>query len=363
MASEHPEAVRARNRRATRRVTGSWEKPRETLIDENRSLHLKLRHAQAELRDYERREEQVTRAGSLKFHPVEIKAAVHEAGSPGFPMTIWSDWHWGEVVRKDETGGMNAFNRRIAGQRVEALVNNTIELLSNYAGKNPSYPGIWVCLGGDMISGSIHEELRETNWGTVEEQALEVGDAISGALLRMAEAYGTVHVPCVVGNHGRKAHRPPAKAKVRENREYGVYKSLQRQFASDPRFHFYVPEETDFYFTVYGHRFLLTHGDSLGVKGGDGIIGALGPITRGTIKVSASERQIGRDFSTLVMGHWHTYMPRGDAVGVIVNGALKGFDEYARLMLRVKFARPSQALWLVSPRHGIAAQWQVFVDR
>ncbi len=319
-----------------------------------------LNQAQREIAELEAERDASLRAGSLRFTPTIIKPREHKAGAPGFPMTIWSDWHWGEVVRKDETGGANAFNRRIATARVEGLVNNTIGLLRDYAGKNPEYPGIWVMLGGDMISGSIHDELRETNWGTVEEQAIEVGDVIAGALLRMADEFGSVHVPCVVGNHGRKAHRPPAKSKVRENREYGVYKSLQRQFVGDPRFHFYVPEETDFFFSVYGHRFLLTHGDSLGVKGGDGIIGALGPITRGTIKVAASERQIGRDFDTLVMGHWHTYIPRSEAVAAIVNGTLKGYDEYARLFLRVRFSRPSQALWLVSPKHGIAAQWPVY---
>lgn len=320
-----------------------------------------LARAHKEISELEAEREASVRAGSLRFTPTIIKPKTAEAGVPGYPMTIWSDWHWGEVVRRDETGGANMFNRKIALARVEALVDKTIGLLRNYAGTHPDYPGIWVCLGGDMISGSIHEELRETNWGTVEEQALEVGDALAGALLRMADEFSEVHVPCVVGNHGRKAHRPPAKAKVRENREYGVYKSLARQFADDPRLHFYVPEETDFYFSVYGHRFLLTHGDSLGVKGGDGIIGALGPITRGTIKVSASERQIGRDFDTIIMGHWHTYIPRSEAVAAIVNGTLKGFDEYARLMLRARFAKPSQALWLVSPKYGIGAQWAVYL--
>jgi hypothetical protein len=62
------------------------------------------------------------------------------------------------------------------------------------------------------------------------------------------------------------------------------------------------------------------------------------------------------------MGHWHTYIPRGEATNVIVNGCLKGYDEYARLMLRVPYSRPSQALWFVHPKYGITAQWQVFLE-
>ena len=33
----------------------------------------------------------------------------------GIPMTIWSDWHYGEVVRPEEVGGANEFNATIAG--------------------------------------------------------------------------------------------------------------------------------------------------------------------------------------------------------------------------------------------------------
>jgi YNFM family putative membrane transporter len=37
------------------------------------------------------------------------------------------------------------------------------------------------------------------------------------------------------------------------------------------------------HYRVYGLRFLLNHGDMLGVKGGDGIIGAIGPMQLGFV--------------------------------------------------------------------------------
>src|SRR3990167_2713907 len=223
MASLHPEALRSKRRR--KEVSVSYRDP----VAELTNLRIELKYTIKERDELLKRERELDYLSSLKLKPISISPKEHVPGSPGFPMTIWSDWHWGEVVRRAETGGVNAFNRKIAKERVERLVNKTIELLQDYGGKTPEYPGIWICLGGDMISGSIHEELRETNWGTVEEQALEVGEVIAGALEKMVEQFGIVFVPCVVGNHGRKAHRPPAKAKVRENREYGVYKSLDRK--------------------------------------------------------------------------------------------------------------------------------------
>lgn len=283
-------------------------------------------------------------------------------GLTGVPMTLWSDWHWGEVVNPAEVGGVNTFNRTVAKQRLKLLVESTIDLCFNHM-TNPDYPGIVICLGGDMISGNIHDELRDTNEGYIQQTLLELQEELITALTTMADKFGKIFIPCVVGNHGRMNHRPRMKGRVFESYEWNLYCQLERHFKNDKRIQFLVPEETDAYFTVLGHRFLLTHGDSLGVNGGDGIIGCLGPIARGAFKVGRSESQIGRDFDTMLIGHWHTYVPRGDAVPVIVNGALKGYDEYARLGLRVSYTRPSQALWFVHEKYGITAQWQIYLDK
>lgn len=284
------------------------------------------------------------------------------SGQPGIPCTMWSDWHWGEVVNPVEVGGVNAFDRRIAKLRLSRLVDITCDLALHHMGRSPKFPGIVVCLGGDFYTGTIHDELRETNEGFIFQVLHELQDQLCAALTVMADKFGRVFVPCVVGNHGRTTQRPRAKGRVYENYEWNLYCQLERHFRNDARVQFMIPGETDAYFSVLGHRFLLTHGDALGVKGGDGIIGALGPITRGTIKVGRSEAQIGRDFDTLLMGHWHTFIPRGDASAALVNGSLKGYDEYARLMLRVPYARPSQALWFIHERHGFTAQWPIYLD-
>ena len=283
------------------------------------------------------------------------------AKMPGVPMTIWSDFHWGEVVGKSEVGGVNEFNRKIAKQRFKRLVDVTLDLTFSHM-VNPVYPGIVVCLGGDFISGNIHDELAQTNEGFVQQSVLEVQEHLIAGIKLLANKFGKVFLPCVVGNHGRTTLKPRAKGRVFESYEWNLYCQLELYFREDKRVQFLIPNETDAYFNVLGHRFLLTHGDTLGVKGGDGIIGAIGPIARGVTKVGRSEAQIGRDFDTLLMGHYHTYIPRGDAVPVIVNGALKGYDEYARLMLRVPYSRPSQALWFVHQKYGITAQWQIYLD-
>lgn len=283
-------------------------------------------------------------------------------GAPGVPVVMWSDFHWGEVISRAQVGGVNEFNRKIASKRFKLLVEKTIDLVKSHMVK-PSYPGIVVCLGGDMIGGAIHEELAETNDGTVQQSVLDCEEHLIAGLTQIADEFGRVFVPCVPGNHARDTHKPRKKNYVFHTYEWSMYCRLERHFRGDKRIQFSIPSEADCAFVVSGHRFLLTHGDNLGVKGGDGIIGAIGPIVRGSVKLGRNQSQIGRDFDTLLLCHWHTYIPRSDAAPVIVNGTLKGFDEYAHLGLRVPYSRPTQALFFVHEELGITCQWPIYLEK
>jgi hypothetical protein len=281
-------------------------------------------------------------------------------GARGGPVTIWSDFHYGERVFADQVGGVNEYSAEIAKERFTRLVNSTIDLCFNHMGRtNNTYPGIVVCLGGDMISGDIHEELCDTNDRTPHQAVNDLTDMLAAGLERMADKFGRVFVPCVVGNHGRSTKKMRMKGRVFTSFDWNIYCNLERHFRKDKRIQFSIPVDADVHFTVHGTRFLLTHGDSLGTHGGDGIIGSIGPISRGVFKVGRSEATVGADFDYLLMGHYHQmlWLPN-----VIVNASLKGFDEYTKLKLRAPYARPSQALFFVHPEHGITARWEVFCE-
>jgi hypothetical protein len=66
--------------------------------------------------------------------------------------------------------------------------------------------------------------------------------------------------------------------------------------------HVDIGPSNDVHYRVYGLRFLLNHGDMLGVKGGDGIIGAIGPIMRGEIKKSGQSAALGLEYDINIMG-------------------------------------------------------------
>lgn len=281
----------------------------------------------------------------------------HGQSKPEVPVCMLTDWHLGETVDATEVNGCNAYSIKIAERRVQRVTDGIIDLCKKHHARE--YPGIVVNLGGDFVSGGLHPELAKTDELESIPAALKARDLMVAALTRFADTFGNVYVPCVAGNHGRNTVRPEFKRYVYKNFDWLIYQLLQRHFANDPRVHIDVRASNDVHYRVFGRRYLLVHGDMLGVKGGDGIIGAIGPIMRGEVKKSGQSAALGLEFDKLLMGHWHQqlWLPRA-----IVANTLKGFDEFARLALGAKPSRPSQPLWFVHPSRGETSHWDVYAD-
>jgi hypothetical protein len=349
-------------------VSDVFKEERNALSEEARKLRLKVKTLEAALRSAQKEEDS---AEEIRRRIYELAARSPEppqwtfrdrgnTGQRGIPTMIWSDWHRGEIVRPEEVNNLNEFTSTIHDRRVKRLVDTTIDLCFNHMGRaDAQYAGAVVMLGGDFINGDIHEELQINADRTTQQNINELTDVLAAAIETMAAKFGNVFCPAVVGNHGRNTRKPRMKGRVFTSHEWNIYINLERCFKKSKHVHFLVPDGPDAYFPVVGTRYLLTHGDALGVKGGDGIIGAIGPIMRGTMKVGNSEAQVGRDIDCIVMGHWHQglWLP-----AAIVNNALKGYDEYARIQLRAPYSRPSQLLWFTHPEHGITAKWEVFLE-
>jgi hypothetical protein len=186
---------------------------------------------------------------------------------------------------------------------------------------------------------------------------LDLFGKLASFLKLMADTFGNVMVPCVTGNHGRDTTKIWAKDRHHTSFDWLLYCFLAKHFDGDKRITFHIPDGPDAYYRVYGHRYLLTHGDQF--RGGDGVIGALGPIIRGDHRKRSRNSQIDMGYETMLLGHWHQYM---HLTRLIVNGSLKGYDEYA-YSSNFPFEHPQQALWVTHPRHGINWRMPVFVER
>jgi len=277
------------------------------------------------------------------------------SGVMGVPTLFASDWHWGEVVNPDEIHGVNKFNLDIAKERCRKLVTTAVNLLHQEF-RSADYPGIVFALGGDMVTGDIHEELSKTNDAPIMPTVVDLFENLIWCISTLADKFGKVYVPCVTGNHGRITKKVQAKERNATNFDWLVYCLLEKHFCEDNRVQFNIAEGSDCLFRIYGHEYLLTHGDQF--RGGDGIIGPLGPITRGRHKKASRNAAIDMDFQTMMVGHFHTLM---QLPNLIVNGSLKGYDEYA-YQGNFSYEVPAQALWITHPQRGITHQMPIYLE-
>lgn len=330
----------------------------QRLKDENHRLRTMIRtgHRDEALHRYIR-EEAFGLAQTDTTPPQWMLDTERRPGCAGTPTLLLSDWHWGETVNPRQMWGKNEYNMAIAADRARLVVERTIRLLRDDI-VSDGWPGMVVPLGGDMISGSIHPELVASDEVPPAAQCADLAKYLIATLEALADEYGRLYVPCVTGNHGRATFKPQAKDRVQTSYDWLAYMFVERHFASDPRVTVHVSDETDVLYRLHNTRYLLTHGDSMGVRGGDGIIGALGPIKRGVHKMRSANAALGREFDVAIMGHWHQLIHLEDT---IVNGSLKGYCEYARAS-RFSFEPARQALWITHPVHGITIRTAVLAQ-
>ena len=277
----------------------------------------------------------------------------------GIPTLMLSDLHFGEVVYGSQVNNVNQYNTDIAKTRLKRVVEGSVKLLRHTLAPG-EFGGMVVVLGGDMVDGVIHDELREAADETVMESVITLHDELVPALKRLCDEFGRLHVPCVAGNHGRLDRKPRMKNGVKLNFDWLLYHFIARTIANDTKYRdkitFQIPDGFDCSYSVYGTRYMLTHGDSF--KGGGGITGPLLPWMRGDMKTRKAYSAVGMPYSHLVMGHWHQLRYLGQ---IIVNGSLVGYNEYA-LKSRFDFEPPQQALWLTHPLRGLTFQEGVFAE-
>jgi hypothetical protein len=266
-------------------------------------------------------------------------------------VAIASDWHLDQRTNLDEMRGANAYNRQIALLRVEAWASNVCKLRELLPA---NWQGIVTPFLGDMFPGDLHEELRRGNEAHTVASVEFWCDYIVAALLVIADAWGKVHVPAVVGNHGRLTVKPIFQGRATSNVDWLVMRMVARQLKHDKRITFDIPVSMETQFKVYGTIFQCYHGET---NGGKGIGGIWPPIMRLDANKRSRQDAVGEPYHHMILGHWHQLT---FGRGFTINGSLVGFDEYA---YGNSFTPepPQQAFLVVHPEHGITLRGPVHV--
>lgn len=319
--------------------------------DENKGLRALVKEREEELTRAHRELDLFDREWTADPKWLRPKRKAEQHG--GTLVAMLSDTHYGEVVDAREMGGYNAYNLEIAERRTKRYFEKLLTLPNEYLA-GVSYEGIVLALGGDLISGDIHDELVETNELSTLETVEVVLPWLKAGIEKLYEVYGNVHVVSVPGNHGRPTRKPKHKGYSPSNADSHIARLLAT-FTEGATFN--VPRSTDVSFQVQGREFSMEHGHS--AKGGDGQVGALGPVKRLVLRKKQQMQEEGQPFKYLLVGHFHQFVA-AQGQGFVMNGSLKGYDEFARSFHFVP-EPPQQALMLVTPEHGITVTMPILV--
>lgn len=293
-----------------------------------------------------------------KEHVDWRKIKAYSGGGTAVPIIQWSDWHCEEVIRLGEVPGCNnEFNPEIFKHRAEKCAQGSVYLINTCRPLGKIDEAV-LHLGGDFVSGHIHEELVETNamspikaLATLAQPALSAGieHLLSKADLKK------ITIICNYGNHGRTTNKPRNKTGHDHSLEWLMYHEMQKEWNRDKvaskRLEWIIAEAYHVYFKVFDYLIRFHHGDNVNYGGG------VGGLSIPLMKAIGQWNKIQRaDLDC--MGHYHQ---RRDYGPVLVNGALSGYGAYA-LAIKADYERPQQQFALIQPKTGKTLAAEIFVE-
>ncbi|EKQ70462.1 hypothetical protein OsccyDRAFT_0751 [Leptolyngbyaceae cyanobacterium JSC-12] len=258
-----------------------------------------------------------------------------------------SDWHVGERVDRKTTNGLNEFNPDIATKRAGKFFANACKLIEKERHSVPiNHAILW--LGGDLITGYIHEELQESNYLSPVEESLLVQDLVSDGISYLLKYVDKITVICSYGNHGRTEKKKRISTGAKNSYEWLLYQQLAHRIKSVD---WHVGSGYFSYLQLYDQVIRFHHGD--GIKYHGGIGGVTVPLIKFVNRCNTQTK------ATLdVVGHFHTLTFHNQ---FIVNGSLIGMTPYA-MQIGCSYERPQQGFLVVEQKHGITSQAPILVE-
>jgi len=265
-----------------------------------------------------------------------------------------SDRHIGERVDPKEINGWNEYNLAIAQDRIRRHVETACQKLREWT-DDTTLDGVIYTMGGDEISGDIHDELIATNELTSLGQVQEAVRLHVESLNMVLKEFGRVHVMAVPGNHGRTTKKSTAKKYGALSYDVMIAKLVAEKFQDAPGLTFDIADGPDVVQQVYGRNIVLTHGDKIGTGGGQGFAGPELPMLRGSHKLRQSYASVGMVIDLILGGHFHT---SANLRGSLFNGSVVGYSEFAQ-QIRAPMDEPKQWVALYRSKWGLSERLDV----
>jgi len=291
---------------------------------------------------------------------IEVALALENATSSGamqmvesdknnqaIAFAIASDWHVEETVDPKTVNGLNRFNLGIAESRIEEFFRRVVKL-TEIQRNGAKIDTLVLALLGDLMTGYIHEELREENGLSPTETVLWLNERLTSGLLMLEKHFGRIIIPCSYGNHGRNTIKPRHSTGAKNSYEWMLYQILRKQL---PQFEWQISDGYHNYLNVDGRVIRFHHGDGLKYQGGVG--GLTIPVEKA---ISNWNKAIPAHLD--VFGHWHQSQQNPKWIS---NASLIGHNAYS-IAIKAPYETPTQTYFLMDKKRGRTITAPIFLE-
>ena len=286
------------------------------------------------------KENEAMRAKSGNIFSIPKK--VSKLDGEAVAVVLASDWHMEELVKGQWVGGLNEYSLTLAKARAIEFFQNTVKLLKKeQQAVNINTLVLW--LGGDFITGNIHDENMETAQ-LLPIEAMIFAETIlkSGIEFLLQNTDVKLVIPCNAGNHSRITKKQRHSTDVGNSLETIMYHHLAEHFKVNKRVRFVLQSGYHLILPIFdNYSIRFHHGHN--VKYGGGIGGLYIPA-----KKAISQWQKSNPVQLDCFGHLHTMKVDTDFIS---NGSVIGYSPFA-VAIKADFEKPQQAFFLVDRKRG-----------
>ncbi len=254
----------------------------------------------------------------------------------------FSDWHYGQLVKAVEVGGLSEYNTEIARQRLSLLAERIIRFLEYHPNKPKE---LVIASLGDTVDGSILRGNQQSNieFGVCK-QVIEAVELIADFIILLSGHFPKIRCYGVYGNHARLTPNPKD-APPQENFDLLTYHFIKQRIGSMNGISVDYTEAQHMIVEINKHNFWLDHGDTVRGWAGYPYYGA----DRQKNNIQSIMALFKEHAHFMLMGHHHR---KGFFNDIIANGSMVGGDLYSIGKLR-RMGIAEQMLFAVNDRHGV----------
>lgn len=277
----------------------------------------------------------------MVYHSPEMGKVVE---SPCSVVAHHTDGHLGKVQDAEEIEGFNEYDPDICKRRSMMFMKKLIEWTDIHRSAY-KIDELVIIDTGDQISGDIHPDLRVSNAFPVPVQVCEAGTLLADMVHYVAPYFNKVRIEYITeDNHSRLQKKPQAREAGLNTFNYIVAFIAKQRLEKHSNIEFNIYPKFSQVVEVQGRRYLCTHGHEIRGWAGFPYYGIERKAGREAIRRMMTDMN---KFDKIILGHFHSPLAHP---WYWIGGSLSGTDAYDHKNGR--HAEPSQAAWMVHPKHG-----------